>query len=120
VSFDPYTAQTAIEKLAKRHRVRIWWHTQDDIPEAHIGTRQVWLIPVVAPYSYLAALHELGHVIDRDARRLHAKGATLSCEAAAWEWAFNHCDPAVLAKVGKRTRKLIYLAWGTYLSEEVD
>lgn len=118
--FNPYTAQTAVEALAKRHRVKIWWHTQDGTPEAHIGTRQVWLHSVDSPYHYLAALHELGHVIDRDARRLHDKGATLTCEAAAWEWAFVHADPAVLEKIGKRTLKLVRAAWGTYLPEVVE
>ncbi len=118
MQFDPHAAQTAVEKLAKRHRVRLWWHTQDG-PEAHPGTRQVWLDPVVSPYTYLAALHELGHVVDQDSRRLGAKGLTMSCEAAAWEWAFLHADPVVLPTFGKRTRKLVMHAWGSYLPEEV-
>lgn len=120
MSFDPHAAQTAVEKLAKRHRIQLWWHTQEGIPEAHPGTRQVWLEPVTTPYGYLSALHEIGHIVDRDSRRLLAKGYTLTCEAAAWEWAYIHADPVVLTKINKRTRKLIREAWGTYVPDKVD
>lgn len=119
MSWSADAAGDAVEKLARRYRIKVWWVAPDG-PEAHIGTRQIWANPTIREYDYLAALHELGHIVDPDAKRLHAKGNTLPCEAAAWQWAIDHLDPLLVTRLSKATRKRVRNAWATYLPDEVD
>jgi hypothetical protein len=79
--------------------------------EAHPPSRQVWIGPPTTMMRYMAALHEIGHI-------MHRVGAinSLVNEAAAWEWAFNNADEALLATMTDSDRLDIAKAWGSFFT----
>lgn len=119
MKFEPAAAVASVERLAKKHKITVHWRS-DGVAESHINTRQVWAKGIIDVYSYLEALHELGHIASPDARRYYERGRTLTCEAAAWEWALFAADPEVVYQLPAAARRKIGLAWVTYVDETLD
>ncbi len=121
MAYSEARAIVAVELLARKHRILVHWRQQvDGFNEAHVATRQVWCLPPSAPYLYLAALHELGHMVSRRSRSAGDAGQVLTSEAAAWEWAVEQYDPTILPHLGKPVLKRITKAWGSYLPDGVS
>lgn len=112
-------ATAAVEQLARRHRVLIHWKHDSD-GEAHIKTRQVWTKPPSTILKYLSALHELGHIVDRWSVAAHNRGDTLTCEAAAWEYALAAADPVLVPELTRKVRQKITSFWGSYIPSDIE
>lgn len=73
-----------VRQLLARHRIsaRLTYSCYEQaIPEL----REVRFQPIRGPWTYLIALHEIGHVVCK-----HKEGSTMHTEAAAWQWAVSH------------------------------
>lgn len=100
-----------IDELCKTHNIRRFRCGHDgapDAPAAHPSERMIALDPLLTNNDYIAALHEIGHVVDPDAFNpidgevtilyLQSVGASVRSdheiavrdEEAAWAWARNH------------------------------
>lgn len=85
-----------VRKLARLHRIKL--EAADAGSErAYFDTRTAHIQPVSGPATYLAALHELAHIIHKPAvypnarksRAAYRKGV-LAAEVAAWTWAVRN------------------------------
>lgn len=68
--------------------------------------------------DYAASMHELGHVLDRRAAKLHGYEDTASeivMEAAAWAWALKHLDRTIIGEMTETLRREIGLCWASAL-----
>jgi len=82
-----------IRELAEEHSITVTyggtWRTAECWPsDLAITTPEP-----VDPATYLVALHEIGHLVDVNARawsRRRGSGA-LKCEGMAWAWAAANC-----------------------------
>lgn len=105
-----------IEKLARQHGIMVNWRTRGFRRyEAVVEYRSIWVGQPTSPAKYLGALHEMGHCVDAHAAYARRHGSTLIEEAAAWDWALRHADPALVGKVSEQLRNRIGTAWATYL-----
>lgn len=108
-------------RLAEEHSVQlVWakrWYDADSIPG--IGAA---VVPIIKrPHDYFFALHEIGHVASKEARKWDDATdpeGTVIVEGAAWAWAVEQAIPALARymraddwdRVGYAFRT--YLAWG--------
>lgn len=104
-----------VELLAGRYGIEINWIRNPDAAWADDLERSIGIAKPTDPQRYLVALHELGHLLDPEARRLgkqlaraDARGAVLdlgklmACEGYAWGWAMAHVIPEVRPMFGAR------------------
>jgi antirestriction protein ArdC len=117
-------AEEHINELAEKYRIRVRrWSKPWEASEAELTSRQVF-IPVKFKHGidYLAALHEMGHIVDRVARgheRRLDRATTgkqagydmLVIEASAWAWALKTARPALVAAMTKTDWRRIGLCW---------
>lgn len=105
--------------LAKRLRVEVHWEPRPEQWQAHDSTRQVWVPPPTDAHRYMVALHELGHVASRVARRwgdrYEEPGAQALVEGAAWAWAAMVADPDLVAEATEEEWADVARHFGTYL-----
>lgn len=82
----PLNREAHIRRLAKTHGITVE-RCEDRDAEAFISERRI-LVPrdLTTDENYLAALHEIGHVVMGDLW-YPTKGEQ---EFVAWAWAFNH------------------------------
>lgn len=100
----PYEALKAqITQIIESNAVSVHWVEGVSAAECEPFTRTVWLPEPISPQTYVAALHELGHILDDTSNGLqHHTGvrSALACEAYAWGWAYEHLDPSVADECG--------------------
>lgn len=101
LSTDQRKAAAAhIRQLAKTHKIKIHWTKTYESSEADLATRQVFVPKRLdRGIDYLAALHEIGHIVDSVATQVqpsfrYATGRDMDyeyliTEAAAWAWALR-------------------------------
>lgn len=116
---DRRAAWAHLRRLAAEHRVKLHATQARWDSEAHMGTRQAFVPRQLrAPVDYLVALHEIGHIVSPLARRLIGNRQyqhEVAAEAAAWAWAVEHAEPAVLALAGERDWELVGEAMTSHL-----
>lgn len=95
MAFPVDAARQQLESLADKHDVYVVWiqgyNKAVSFPEPRIAA-----LPHPSDGTrYLVALHELGHVVDRRARRWNDRDdlyGTAVCEGFAWAWAAKKAD----------------------------
>lgn len=127
-----HLADEHVTALARRHRIRVrrtkTWATS----EAELVSRQVFIpARTRTAVDYLAALHEIGHLVDpaasnRDKKyrdnfprstRREAQYDLMIVEAAAWAWALKHALPAVLKNVSRAEWRRIGNCWVSHAGD---
>lgn len=104
-----------LKQLAKQHRIHINWRDKNWRGfEAHVSTRQVFIRKPHTYLDYLGALHELGHIVSRTARRALVTERAAIEEAAAWEWALIHFPWG--KRLGSRDWLSLGKAWASHLA----
>lgn len=105
-----------LEALCRQHKIMLNWRKRGFFKyEAHVEARLVYIGRPQTVKDYLGCLHEVGHIVSRASVAAHKKDQTLTCEAAAWEWAFDNAKPKLLGRMNERLRNEIGAAWATYL-----
>lgn len=98
--FSTANARAHLVALADEHGIAVSWVRSWRDAEAWPSDRCV-TIPVIArARDYLVGLHEVGHCLSPQSRRLGDRfdcGGNMACEAWAWAWAVDNADPALLA-----------------------
>lgn len=122
-------AEKHIDELAAKHRIYVRRSRAWDTSEAALTTMMV-MIPkqIRTGTDYLAALHEIGHLVDPDARELDVLRSrkegkkrvsdmmeTALNEAAAWAWAVQNAEPRILKAFTKADWKRIGCCWVSWL-----
>jgi hypothetical protein len=95
-------AQAHLEELADRHGVTIDWCVRWQQAEA--WGKEVTIPRVQRPVDYLVGLHELGHCLQLQSKRLHNRADSdgqLARESWAWAWAVKHIDPDLASAITK-------------------
>lgn len=101
---DRDEATSHLLSLAEKHRVRLTWNQGRTTWQAYNG-RRVTLPRPVSGLHYMIALHEIGHIASRVARRWDHRyqdegcGGRVMVEGAAWAWAAEFAHPHLAAKV---------------------
>lgn len=111
-------ATAHIAKLAKTKNVKVRRVSNWEKGAARPDLRVVWIPKVRTHMDYLTAMHELGHVLDRRAAKLHGNEDTASeivMEAAAWAWALKHVDRTVTGEMSEALRREIGRCWASNL-----
>lgn len=105
MEWDPAFAREDLDLLSAGHDIKIHW--KDGPPHtfyALVEHRAVFIGPPVDEISYLAALHEFGHILSPRALHYHKRFERTKasptreyddyaiCEAAAWAWAARFCN----------------------------
>lgn len=120
-------AEEHVRELAEQHRVRLRWTKEWNTSEVNIPSRQAF-IPrrLRLGIEYLAALHELGHLVDRRSRTHrhrweYAAGKDVDYEhlldeAAAWAWALRAAKPSVLEGMTKTDWRRLGACWASHAS----
>lgn len=108
-------AEKHLLALAREHKVMLHWRTRRWTKfEAHLNTRMVFVGKPTSAIRYLAALHEIGHIVSPVARSAR-RGHLLTEEAAAWDWALDNADPQLMPDDFGEIRRQVGRAWSTYL-----
>lgn len=104
MAFSQALAEAHIQKLELKYKVEVRFVTGGD-GEALISSRSVYIPVLDTPERYLAALHEFGHIVCKEAIKWHKKymqSETLAdewmCETAAWAWAIREHYPILVPK----------------------
>ena len=117
----PYEAARAhVEYLAAINGVTVYEIKRMWDSESDIKLRTVYVADPKTPLSYMIALHEIGHIVDKVAAGVVGSGRDYhgpACEAAAWKWAYDNADPDLLAYVSPRHWRRIGRAWTTSLGK---
>lgn len=83
--------------LADEHEVSLTWTTAWDKAMAYPDLYEAVVPCVRGAGDYLVGLHELGHILDPEARRFGVREddlhQALLCEGAAWAWAAMEALP---------------------------
>lgn len=106
-----------VEKLCQRRGITVRWRP-GVAPFAVVEQRRIEVPPIVRASDYLCALHEIGHIASKRARRKNdtAKGADeINVEAAAWAWAAGRAAPEIVAKMSETEWASIGSALISYL-----
>ena len=118
MAFSRPLAEEHIEKLERKYKVEVRFVDGGD-GEAFITPRAVFIPLLDTPEHYLAALHEFGHVVCKEAIRWHREynqsemlADEFMCEAAAWAWAIREHHPIL---VPKRSWSFVTRCLRTYL-----
>jgi len=87
-----------IDRLASDHGIAITWVRDWFDAESYPDTKIVFIPKPSCIFHYLVALHEFGHILDKDSRRLrksspYSMSSVLACEGHAWGWAMDHAIP---------------------------
>lgn len=127
MAFSAGAAWAHLDALGEEHHITVKaCKIRAHQSEASIASRVVWVPSKLTPLRYLAALHELGHIVSDTSRRAHYEFAhggrapavldsAMACEAAAWGWAYEHRDRRLVPTVqGELLRKLLGML-GTHL-----
>lgn len=113
MAFSAGAAWAHLDALAEEHRVTVKpCKIGPYDAEANIASRTVWVPKKMTRLAYLAALHELGHIVSDSSRRAHyeyvhggrtplVRDSTMACEAAAWGWAYQARDRALVPELTK-------------------
>ena len=110
--FFQMTYKEHIHALAQEHEIDLYWFDDCDPDDVAGWARPAFAeVRIFGPsddeWTYLLALHEIGHVAAR------WRPSTLEKEWAAWEWAFEHAafpiSPETIARTwatlsGRTTR----------------
>lgn len=122
-------AEEHINALAARHRITVRRTKEWSTSEADLLSRQVFIAKRIrSGIDYLAALHEIGHIVDRTARRRDLRFCNaherepgrqvgyerLLLEAAAWAWAIKNARPVILQGFTKGDWRLVGNCWIGY------
>ena len=108
-------AEAHILALARDNRITVHWRRRAwKHFEAHPGTRMIFVGSPTTPIRYLAALHEMGHILSPAALAAQ-RGHQLTEEAAAWDWALDHALPELMPNDFTEIRELVGMAWSSYL-----
>lgn len=126
-------ADEHIATLGRRHRVIVHRTKTWATSEAEITYRQVWVpARIRTGMDYMAALHELGHIIDPAARKrevvyqtAHDSGESrrgikyelLLLEAAAWAWAVKTALPSILRSITPAEWSRIGKCWASHAGD---
>lgn len=118
-----------LSSVAAEHAISIVWTKKGWLhAEAFIDTRAdgipgaggLVVIPVIRrPADFLIGLHELGHVLDENARRfLYARDQyeEILCESAAWAWASENLPKRFLKHIRAKDWNRVGYAWRTYVA----
>lgn len=120
-------AEEHVNELAEKHRIYVRRSRTWDTSEADGVTMMVQIPKVIRTGTdYLAALHEIGHLVDPVARehemrwsrskgKRHTDAETLMVEAAAWAWAVRNAKPAILKAVTKADWRRVGMCWASWL-----
>lgn len=74
-----------VRELLARHYIVGHWNASQARCDKEL--REVWLEPIKGPLTYLAALHEIGHLVSQRCRRAEWMHED---EPAAWQWAIRN------------------------------
>lgn len=91
----------SLTSIAQEHGIAVHWTKHRWDAEAFPELSQVVIPKIRTTADYLLGLHELGHVLSPEARRLDQLTdpySSLLCEGAAWAWAMAHADPGLVSK----------------------
>lgn len=113
-----------LQAIAREHGVRLHWTDRWQRGEAFFDpeepTSGMAVVPrIQTPGDYLIGLHELGHILDENARRFwNAQNPyeVVLCESAAWAWAGENVDPAIRPQLTARDWDRAGRAWKSYLN----
>lgn len=120
-------AEEHINAVAEQHRIYVRRCATWDGSEADPVTRMVMVPKTIRTGTdYLAALHEIGHLVDpiareHETRYSRSKGKrnhdseTLLIEAAAWAWAAREAKPGILKAFTKADWRRIGMCWVSWL-----
>ncbi len=115
MSLQTDLAEKHLLDLAREHRIILHWRRRNWTHfEAHPATRMVFVGRPTSAIRYLGALHEMGHIVSPVARAAR-RGHSLTCEAAAWDWALDAADPRLMPDDMVEIRQKVGRAWATYL-----
>ena len=116
-TFSTRRARAHIERLAQEHGIEVRVTKRQWNAAADERLRTIWVVDPNTPLRYMIALHEIGHIVDKGARMLGKNGHLPAEEAAAWAWAYNNGDPALLAHMTPRNWRRVGQAWVTHLGK---
>jgi hypothetical protein len=118
-----------LRSIADAHGITLIWTRKGWIhSEAFVDTRADGvpgrggsaIVPVIRqPADYLIGLHELGHLLDDNARRfLYATDQyeEILCESAAWAWAQENLPHRFLRHIRAKDWDRVGYAWRTYVA----
>jgi len=120
-------AERHINELAEQHRIYVRRSRTWDTSEADSVTRMVQVPKQIRTGTdYMAALHEIGHLVDPIARehemrysrskgKRNTDAETLMVEAAAWAWAARVAKPQILKAMTKADWRRIGCCWVSWL-----
>ncbi len=104
---------------ARRLRVEVVWKDKESQWQSHESTRLVWVPYPTSGHRYMVALHELGHIASRVARRWGHRysepGGESLVEGAAWAWAAMAADPDLVEHTADDDWAVVGRMLGTYL-----
>lgn len=113
-------ARAHVRGLAAKHGIELVWVSGWGSAEAWPDGRSAAVPRIRDGRSYLVALHELGHCLSRESRRLHVRYDRLgecACEGWAWAWAAANADPALARELTARDWRLVGSSFVSYLRE---
>lgn len=116
MSWSRTDATLHLEATARRHKILIAWRRRTwRRYEAHVDTRMVFIGEPHTARDYLAALHEMGHIVSRHSVAAGKRKDCLTEEAAAWDWALRNASVSMREHLTERHRREIGGAWATYI-----
>jgi len=118
-------AEAHVNDLAERYHIRVRRSKEWATSEAELTTRQVFIPRQIRNgIDYLAALHEIGHIVDPAARQRDVRAAAVTGrraeyekllnEAAAWAWAVKNARPSILEAFTKTDWRRMGHCWAGY------
>lgn len=116
-TFDLAAARAHVADLVARHRLMVATCSTVEGAESFPAVRAIRVPHVTNPRTYLVALHEIGHVLSRNARRLATRfdfPGEFACEAWAWSWACEAVPPAIASTMTPRDWRNVGQLLGTY------
>lgn len=102
MEWDPIRAYQHLLALLDEHGLCATWETDWEKAESWPAARHVVLIVPTKPKGYLVSLHEIGHCVQLQSRRLanrKDREGELACESWAWSWAAGAADTELTAAI---------------------
>lgn len=101
-------------RLARKHKIMLGWLTDWTGAESFPDLRYALVPEIRSAGDYLVALHELGHIVDKTARRHdddYSVRGWITTEGAAWAWAAEHADPVLTGPLTEADTKVLADCW---------
>lgn len=103
MAFPVSRATAHLEAVAEAHNITVWWRRGIEGSEANQPLRIASIPRPRNGLLYLVALHELGHILCRDAESQYDAWdedpddieGEVTYEGAAWAWAAEHRDEGI-------------------------